>query len=92
MNTIYGFALKISEHTSEMILKLSNLLDYILYQIEEPFVSLNDEIKHINNYIFLEKLRFQEGLDVDFVAEGINDDIEIPPMLFLPFVENAFKH
>ncbi|EAQ40633.1 sensor histidine kinase [Polaribacter sp. MED152] len=92
LNTIYGFALKKSEHTSEMILKLSNLLDYILYQIEEPFVSLNDEIKHINNYISLEKLRFQDGLDVDFVAEGINDDIEIPPMLFLPFVENAFKH
>lgn len=92
LNTIYGFALKKSEHTSEMILKLSNLLDYILYQVDEPLVPLKEEIKHLKNYISLEKLRFQEGLAIDLKIHNFNDDVKIPPMIFLPFIENAFKH
>lgn len=92
LNTLYGFALKQSEKTPELILKLSNLLDYILYQVDKPKVFLKDEINHIQNYISLEKMRFQSGLEVDFLVNDYNDDTQIPPMLLLPFVENAFKH
>lgn len=92
LNTIYAFALKKSEQTHELILKLSSLLDYILYQVDKPLVFLKDEINHIKNYISLEKLRFQKGLQVDFLVTNFNDDVQIPPMLLLPFVENAFKH
>ena len=92
LNTLYGFALKKADETPGMILKLSDLLDYILYQVDKPTVFLVDEIKHIKNYIALEKSRFQESLQVDFSVNLEDHEIQIPPMLLLPFVENAFKH
>jgi two-component system LytT family sensor kinase len=92
LNTLYGFALKKSEKAPEMILKLSNLLDYILYQVDKPKVLLQDEINHIEDYISLEKSRFQEGLQIFFDKKLRNKKLEIAPMLLLPFVENAFKH
>lgn len=92
LNTMYGFALKKADETPEMILKLSNLLDYILYQVDKPFVLLKDDIKHIEDYITLEKMRFNETLDIEFKTESISDNTQIAPMLLLPFVENSFKH
>ena len=92
LNTIYGLALKQSKHTPEIILKLSNLLDYILYQVEKPRISLRDEVLHIKEYIELEKIRFQDTLKVEFNSSEIHEGIQIAPMLLIPFVENAFKH
>ena len=92
LNTIYGFALKQSKQTPDIILKLSNLLDYILYQINKPRVSLKEEVMHIKEYIELEKIRFQDTLKIMFKADEISDDIQVAPMLLIPFVENAFKH
>lgn len=92
LNTIYGFALKRSVQTPEIILKLSNLLDYILYQVNKPSVSLKEEILHIKEYIELEKIRFKDTLKVIFVSDEIEEKIQIAPMLLIPFVENAFKH
>jgi len=92
LNTIYGFALKQSKHTPEIILKLSNLLDYILYQVNKPRVSLKEEVLHIKEYIELERIRFQDTLKVTFNSDEIDEKIQIAPMLLIPFVENAFKH
>jgi len=92
LNTIYGFALKQSKNTPEIILKLSNLLDYILYQVNKPKVSLKEEILHIKEYIDLEKIRFQDTLKVTFEANNIIPEKQVAPMLLIPFVENAFKH
>jgi len=92
LNTIYGFALKQSKNTPDIILKLSNLLDYILYQVSKPKVSLKEEISHIKEYIELEKIRFQDTLKVSFNSDTISDKVQISPMLLIPFVENAFKH
>lgn len=92
LNTIYGFALKQSKDTPEIILKLSNLLDYILYQVNKPSVGLHEEVSHIKEYIDLERIRFQDSLKVDFISNNISPNIEIAPMLLIPFVENAFKH
>ena len=92
LNTIYGFALKQSKHTPDIILKLSNLLDYILYQVNKPRVSLKEEVLHIKEYIELEKIRFQDTLKVTFNTDKIDEKIQIAPMLLIPFVENAFKH
>ncbi|MBN2663365.1 MAG: histidine kinase [Bacteroidales bacterium] len=92
LNTIYGFALKQSNNTPKLILKLSNLLDYILYQANKPKVSLNEEILHIKEYIELEKMRFQDTLKISFNFNKIDKNIQIAPMLFIPFVENSFKH
>jgi len=87
-----GLALKQSKHTPEIILKLSNLLDYILYQVEKPRVSLKEEVLHIKEYIELEKIRFQDTLKVELNSSEIHEGIQIAPMLLIPFVENAFKH
>lgn len=92
LNTIYGLALKQSKYTPEIILKLSNLLDYILYQINKPKVSLKEEVLHIKEYIELEKMRFQDTLKIRFSSPDIDSGIEVAPMLLIPFVENAFKH
>lgn len=92
LNTIYGLALKQSKQTPEIILKLSNILDYILYQINKPRVSLKEEVSHIQEYFELEKIRFQDSLQVEQEITGVREDLEIPPMLLIPFVENAFKH
>lgn len=92
LNTMYGFALKKADETPEMILKLSNLLDYLLYQADKPFVLLTDEINHIKDYIELEKMRFNNSLDVSFKTENILENIKVAPMLLLPFIENSFKH
>jgi sensor histidine kinase YesM len=92
LNTIYGFALKKADETPEMILKLSNLLDYLLYQAEKPFVLLSDEINHMQDYIELEKMRFNKTLDVNFICDSNIETTKIAPMLLLPFVENSFKH
>jgi hypothetical protein len=92
LNTIYGFALKKKEEAPEMILKLSNLLDYILYQVNKPKVNLQDEIDHLEDYIALEEMRFNDTLKVDFYKENINETIQVAPMLLIPFLENSFKH
>lgn len=92
LNTIYGFALKKSADTPDIILKLSNLLDYILYQVNKPSVSLHEEIMHLKEYISLERIRFQDTLKVSFDARDSYENKLIPPMLLIPFVENSFKH
>ena len=92
LNTIYGFALKKKAEAPEMILKLSNLLDYILYQVDKPTVNLQDEINHLEDYISLEEMRFNDTLKVRFQKENINDFVQVAPMLLIPFLENSFKH
>ncbi|MDH7445937.1 sensor histidine kinase [Aquimarina sp. 2201CG14-23] len=92
LNTLYGFALKKSNHTPEMILKLSNLLDYLLYQSDKPLVTLKEEIDHIKDYVALEQMRFSDVLDISLQFENVNDTIQVAPMLLIPFVENSFKH
>lgn len=92
LNTIYGLSLTNNKSTPEMILQLSELLDYILYQTKKPLVKLEDEINHIRNYIDLERKRFQDALEIEFNCVHIPSDIEMAPMLLLPFVENSFKH
>ena len=92
LNTIYGLALKKSEKTPNVILKLSSLLDYVLYQSNKQEVLLKNELKHIEDYINLEKTRFNETLKVIYTKSILNDEVMVAPMMLLPFVENAFKH
>ena len=92
LNTMYGFAIKKADQTPDMILKLSNLLDYLLYQAEKPFVLLSEEIAHIKDYIALEKMRFNDTLKVDIDISTSSETITIAPMLLIPFIENSFKH
>ncbi|MCE7997090.1 MAG: histidine kinase [Roseivirga sp.] len=92
LNTLYGMALKKSEATPDAIVKLSNLLDYVLYQPADQLVTLARELEHIKDYIELEKIRFGDKLLVDLDIEGELEAVMLPPMLLIPFIENSFKH
>jgi len=93
LNNIYALTLKQSEKAPEMVLKLSEILTYVLYKCNEKYVPLTSEIQLIENYISLEKLRYAEGLQLSFEKE-IQDEqsIMIAPLILLSIVENAFKH
>lgn len=92
LNSIYVLAMKKSEQTANIVMKLSDILDYILYKIDAPMIDISTEIQIIENYIELEKIRFTDRFNLDFTSSFISKDIQIPPMLIIPFVENAFKH
>lgn len=92
LNTIYGSAIAKSSQTPELILKLSNLLDYILYQTKKSMVPLAEEIAHLEDYLALEKMRHGSRIKVKTDFPEKTDHLMIAPMLFLPLVENCFKH
>ncbi|MFA5299961.1 MAG: sensor histidine kinase [Lutibacter sp.] len=80
------------DKASETLVKLSNILRYMIYDTNIDKVKLSDEIKHIESYIDLQKIQFANMKLVSFSVKGKTDNIMIAPMLFIPFVENAFKH
>ena len=92
LNNLYGLTLEKSDEAPGLVLRLSEILDYILYQVDKPRVSLQEDIMHIREYIELEKVRFQDTLNVTMNIQEVEVEIEIAPMMLLPFVENAFKH
>lgn len=95
LNNIYSLAvIENSKRTGNSILKLSELLRYMLYEKEdtESKVSLDKEIHHINSYIDLEKLRHQGDIYINFSIEGDIYGKRIVPLLLFPLLENAFKH
>jgi LytS/YehU family sensor histidine kinase len=92
LNNIYSFALESSPKTPEMILKLSSLLSYMLYDCKADEVLLEKEVEVMKNYIDLEKERYGDKIDISVNIEGDIQDKYIIPLLILPFLENAFKH
>lgn len=91
LNNIYSLSLDNSPKTPIAIGKLSDILDHVLYKCDNQLVTLSSEITLLNNYIELEKLRYDERLEVKFETD-VETDIQIPPLLLLSLVENAFKH
>ena len=91
LNNLYVLALKKSDNTPEAIAKLSEILDYMLYQCKDTFVPIKKEIELLENYIGLEKIRYGNRVELSF-ERVIENDTLIAPLLLLTFVENAFKH
>lgn len=91
LNNLYALALEKSERTPEVIERLSDMLDYMLYRTNSKFVSLQKEIELIENYLALERIRYGNRVAVSFDYEKPNDT-KIAPLLLLTFIENAFKH
>ncbi|MCI1647309.1 MAG: histidine kinase [Bacteroides sp.] len=92
LNDLYAMALKKSDKTPEMILTLSHLMRYVLYESSEEYVPLEKELTYIKNYINLELLRYNNRFNIKINIEGNIDHIKIAPLIILPLVENAFKH
>lgn len=91
LNNLYALALKKSDQTPLVIEKLSDILDYVLYRCNDKFVSLNNEVTLINNYMDLEKLRFGKRIVFDCDV-NIEHDVRIAPLILLTLLENACKH
>lgn len=92
MNNIYALARKKSDLTAPVVMKLSKLLRFMLYESRKDTISIADEIKMIENYLELEKIRYNERLRINFELNIDHEGQEIAPLLLLPFIENAFKH
>lgn len=92
LNNLYTLTLEKSDEAPEVVIKLSAMLDYLLYQCSAPQVPVQKEIELINNYIGLESLRYGERLDLQFEHNLENPNATIAPLLLLSPVENAFKH
>jgi len=92
LNNLYALAYKKSEKTMLVIQKLSEILDYTLYGCNDVFVPISKEIELIDNYLTLEKIRYDDRVIIAFDNKINNSDIKIAPLLLLTFIENAFKH
>lgn len=92
LNNMYSLSLKKSDLLPDVILKLSGMMRYMLYESEDKQVQLTSEITYLDNYIDLQKLRLLNNVDISVMKEGNFENKFISPMLLIPFVENIFKH
>jgi two-component system LytT family sensor kinase len=92
LNNIYSLISINQEDSQKAVLKLSKLMRYLLYESDHGNTKLSNEIEFMNNYIDLMKLRMSEKINLSFSFPEKYDDKSIPPLLFIPFIENAFKH
>jgi LytS/YehU family sensor histidine kinase len=96
LNNLYSLTLTGSKHAPDVVLNISEMLDYMLYRCDAPRVPLAGEVDNLHHYLSLEKLRYGPRVDVTFQMPGPTDgDLAthtIAPLLLLPFVENSFKH
>ncbi|QHT66674.1 sensor histidine kinase [Rhodocytophaga rosea] len=92
LNNLYYLAFTQSPNTTEVIAKLSQMMRYMIYDSNHPKVMLSKEIEYMQNYISLEKLRLNNQIPICFKIEGSPDQILIAPLIFITFLENAFKH
>lgn len=92
LNNIYSFSLENSPKTPGLILKLSSLLSYMLYNCKSAEVRLEKELEIMKNYTELERERYGNSIDISWNVAGEIEDKFIAPLMMLPFIENAFKH
>lgn len=92
LNNLYALTLKKSDKAPEIVVKLSEMMRYMLYECNEKRVPLVKEVNYIRNYLDLEKLRQAKDVDINFEVSGSVQDQKIAPLMFIPFLENSFKH
>lgn len=92
LNNLYALTLKKSNQAPEIVLKLSEIMRYMLYECNERRVLLSKEVQYIHNYLDLERLRQPAHVVIEFTTEGRISEQRVAPLLFVPFVENSFKH
>ena len=93
LNSLYALTLKKSDKAPEIVLRLSEMMRYMLYESNEKKVRLEKEVTYIQNYLELERIRYGDKAKIEFEYSGERPETyEITPLLFIPFLENAFKH
>ncbi|WP_257670775.1 sensor histidine kinase [Parapedobacter tibetensis] len=92
LNNLYSYALEGSSKTPEIILELSSVLRYVLYECQTEYVSLEKEIQHLKDFVKLSELQLEGRSKIDFSCNDIASGFFVAPLIFLVFIENAFKH
>lgn len=92
LNGIYSLANSRSPHTEEAILKLSQMLRYVLYDSSTEKIELSKDIAYISNFIHLQRLRLAQKVKINYEVRGDMNEMKIAPLLLITFIENAFKH
>ena len=91
LNNLYALTVKSSPQAPEVILKLSDMMRYTIYDGEKETVKISEEIAYLNNYIELHKIRYRKSVEITF-SHNIDTNLNIPPLLYIILLENAFKH
>ena len=91
LNNLYGLIKSDPEKAGELVLKLSAIMRYSIYKAQNEYVTLEEEVEYLNNYIELHKMRYHKHIDVDFQVD-IKEGYRVMPLLFIILLENAFKH
>ena len=91
LNNLYGLVVEKSAQAPEVVLRLSDMMRYTIYEGKEDLVKLVDEVNYLEAYIDLHKIRYQKKVDIQFVHE-VDNEIQIAPLFFIILLENAFKH
>ena len=92
LNNLYGLSVAESKKLPGLMLRLSELLRYSLYDTNQSFVPVKKELDYISNYIELERIRLSDKIDIKMEASGNYSDLHIAPLLLIIFIENSFKH
>lgn len=92
LNNIYSLSYTGSKEASPMILKLSEMMRYMIYDAREKQTPLEKEIQYLENYIELYRLKSEAPMDISFTVNGRPEGVNIEPLIFIPLIENSFKH
>ena len=92
LNLLYGTIDKDKELAKQIILKLSDLMRYSIYEGQNELVTLEEEVEYLKQYVALQKARFHRKMDISFQVDIENEGTRVMPLLFIILVENAFKH
>lgn len=92
LNNIYSLALNNSPKTPDIVLKLSEMMRYVLYESRENFIPVKKELDFLANFIELQRIRLNDKIDISYTIEGEIPERKVIPLIFEPFIDNAFKH
>lgn len=92
LNNLYGLVAQDADKAQQLILKLSDMMRYGIYEGQKDWVTLDDEIAYLENYMDLHRMRYHKAIDIRFDVTAEDRSIKIMPLLFIIMVENAFKH
>jgi len=92
LNNIYSLALTNSPRTPEIILKLSDLMRHVLYESRANFIPVKNEVNFLTNFIELQKIRLNNEIEIQYTVKGDIPERKVIPLIFEPFIDNAFKH
>ena len=92
LNNLYGLAIEKSDKTPEVILKLSEIMRYTIYDAANDYVALKDEVDYLETYLEIHKIRYQKNVRINFSKSIANELMEIAPLMLIMLVENAIKH